>query len=122
MKVLLNKEGYVESYALEGDLTAAIECSEPDDMIAFENHFASFRVRDGTLLLDTERLKALSDAEVLTAFRTQRAVECFPVINRGQLWYDRLTAEQRKELQLWYQAWLDVTQTQTIPAKPKWLK
>lgn len=122
MKVSLNKEGYVESYALEGDLTAAIECSEPDDMIAFENHFASFRVRDGTLLLDTERLKALSDAELLTAFRTQRAVECFPVINRGQLWYDRLTAEQRKELQLWYQAWLDVTQTQTIPAKPKWLK
>lgn len=122
MKVLLNEEGYVESYALEGDLTAAIECSEPDDMVTFENHFASFRVRDGTLLLDTERLKALSDAEALTAFRAQRAVECFPIINRGQLWYNRLTAQQREELQNWYQAWLDVTQTLTVPVKPDWIK
>lgn len=122
MKVLLNEEGYVESYALEGNLMASVECSEPEDMAAFENHFSAFRVRDGTLLLDSERLKELSNAETITAFRIQREAVCFPVINRGEPWYERLTDQQREELQDWYQAWLDVTQTLTVPVKPDWIK
>lgn len=122
MKVLLNEEGYVESYALEGNLMASVEYSEPEDMAAFENHFAAFRVRDGTLLLDSERLKELSNAETITAFRIQREAVCFSVINRGEPWYERLTDQQREELQDWYQAWLDVTQTLTVPVKPDWIK
>lgn len=122
MKVLLNEEGYVKSYALEGNLMASVECSEPEDMATFENHFSAFRVRDGTLLLDSERLKELSNAETITAFRIQRKAVCFPVINRGEPWYERLTDQQREELQDWYQAWLDVTQTLTVPVKPDWIK
>jgi len=122
MKVLLNEAGYVESYALEGELLGAVECDPPEDITVFETHFASFRIHDGTLVMDKEQLDSLCEAETLNGYRQQREKDCFPVINRGQLWYDRLTTEQRKELQLWYQAWLDVTKTQTIPAKPKWLK
>ena len=44
-----------------------------------------------------------------------------PVINRGRLWYDALTGEQLSELKTWYRAWLDGTNTQTIPEKPEWL-
>ena len=58
----------------------------------------------------------------LNKLRQQREVECFPIINRGQLWYDTLTSEQRTELQEWYHAWLDVTETKVIPTKPSWLK
>ena len=32
MKVLLNERGYVESYAMEGDLLDAVETAEPDDL------------------------------------------------------------------------------------------
>ena len=46
---------------------------------------------------------------------------CFSVINRGKLWYERLTNEQIGELKQWYQDWLDVTKTNIIPQMPKWI-
>ena len=53
--------------------------------------------------------------------RQLRAEICFSVINRGKLWYERLTSEQIGELKQWYQAWLDVTKTNIIPQTPNWL-
>lgn len=122
MKALLNEEGYVESYALEGNMVGALECDAPTNLAMFEKNFTAFRIQEGTLILDTERLQANLEVETLDAYRKQREKVCFPIINRGQPWYDRLTSQQREELQIWYQAWLDVTQTQTIPVKPAWLK
>lgn len=57
----------------------------------------------------------------LNELRNQRVEECFPVINRGYLWYMQLSESQMQEMNAWYQAWLDVTVTQTIPQKPEWL-
>lgn len=57
----------------------------------------------------------------LNKLREQREYECFSIINRGELWYARLTNEQRQELNTWYNAWLDVTETKIIPERPKWL-
>lgn len=57
----------------------------------------------------------------LSVIRAQRETECFSVINRGTLWYEKLTAEQKNELSVWYQNWLDAPQTGIIPAKPEWL-
>lgn len=54
--------------------------------------------------------------------RARRQSICFPIINRGQLWYNTLTESQKKELNIWYKAWLDVTETLTEPVKPEWLK
>lgn len=122
MKVLLNEAGYVESYALEGELLGAVECDPPEDLTVFETHFAAFRIRDGILVMDKEQLDSLCEAETLNSYRQQREKDCFPIINRGELWYERLTDQQREELQFWYQAWLDVTKTHTVPAKPEWLK
>ena len=58
----------------------------------------------------------------LSNIRFQRETECFSVINRGALWYDKLTDEQKAELAAWYQAWLDAPQTKVIPARLEWLK
>ena len=58
----------------------------------------------------------------LESLRIRREQECFSVINRGQLWYSILTEEQLAELQTWYKAWLDVTETKVIPEKPSWIK
>ncbi len=46
----------------------------------------------------------------IAELQKKREDACFPVINRGQLWYDRLTEEQLTELADWYQAWCDVTE------------
>ena len=54
--------------------------------------------------------------------RAKRAEICFPIVNRGQVWYDTLTTVQRAELLLWYQSWLDVTKTLQVPKMPCWIK
>lgn len=67
--------------------------------------------------------------EILIGLREMRQEDCFSVINRGILWYERLTTEQKEELKTWYQAWLDVTEETNkdengnyiIPIKPSWL-
>lgn len=121
MKVLLNEQGYVESYALEGELVDALETAEPNDLSHLEKHFTSYRMRDGTLVFD-EGKDAQAQSEAAKAeYRRRRELECFPIINRGQLWYDTLSEGQLSELKNWYQAWLDGTNTQTIPKKPEWL-
>lgn len=121
MKVLLNEQGYVESYALEGDLLDAVETEKPDDLLHFEEHFTAYQVRDGIMVFDDAQAAAEQAEAAKGAYRKRREVECFPVINRGQLWYDTLSEEQLSELKTWYLAWLDGTNTQTIPEKPEWL-
>lgn len=58
----------------------------------------------------------------LKELRRQREAECFSVINRGYLWYSRLSEQQLSELSVWYNAWLNVTETLEIPQKPSWLE
>ena len=121
MKVLLSDQGYVVSYALEGELLDAVEAAEPSDLSHFEEHFTAYQVRDGIMVFDDAQAAAEQAEAAKGAYRKRREVECFPVINRGQLWYDTLTEGQKSELSAWYQAWLDGTNTQTIPEKPEWL-
>ncbi len=66
------------------------------------------------------QLREIEAQEILN-LRAQRESECFPIVNRGHLWYERLTLEQIAELEIWYQAWLDVTATKIVPTKPSWL-
>ena len=121
MKVLLNEQGYVVSYAIEGELLDAVEAAEPADLSHFEEHFTAYRSLDGTLVFDDAQAAAEQAEAAKTAYRQRRQAECFSVINRGRLWYDALTEEQLSELQSWYRAWLYGTNTQTIPEKPEWL-
>ena len=66
-------------------------------------------------------LVPLTNDEILENLRSRREFECFPIINRGQLWYNNLTDAQVEELKIWYQSWLDVTETKIIPNKPNWV-
>ena len=59
--------------------------------------------------------------DYLKHLRSLREKVCFPVINRGKLWYNCLTTEQLAELKRWYHDWLNVTKTLKIPVKPAWL-
>ena len=53
--------------------------------------------------------------------REARSKVCFPVINRGKLWYDRLSPLQLGELKAWYQAWLDAPRTLEYHKETAWL-
>lgn len=122
MKVLLDEKGYITNYALVGDLIDGIEIPDPEDADYFQEHFTAFLVRDGTATFDEEQEKALQNEAVLEDLRNRREVECFSVINRGQLWYEGVTITQLLELRQWYKDWLKVTETLTVPEKPTWLE
>ena len=66
-------------------------------------------------------MKILKGDEIIIALRKERERICFPIINRGKVWYDTLTYEQLAELKKWYHDWLSVTETRRIPITPKWL-
>ena len=91
--------------------------------ITIEDGFADCEASDfnDDLTFDTVKYYERKENSKLDALRRQREVECFPIINRGQLWYDTLTEAQKAELKEWYIAWLDVTDTLVIPNKPNWI-
>ena len=71
----------------------------------------------------------LTEEARLELLRSNRESDCFTIINRGELWYNKLTENQKQELSEWYQKWLDVTEETNkdengnyiIPEKPNWL-
>ncbi len=121
MKVLLDENGFIKSFALIGDLVDGIDIPDPDDVEHFTEHYSAYKVTDGKALLDDIQQKALQDKAVLDDLRTRRETECFSVINRGQLWYEGISIAQLLELRKWYKAWLNVTETKVVPDKPSWL-
>lgn len=54
--------------------------------------------------------------------RVLRETECFAVVDRGPLWYARLSTEQTAELAEWHTAWLDAPETGVIPERLDWLE
>lgn len=54
--------------------------------------------------------------------RVLREEQCFHVVDRSPMWYDRLTCEQLEELVAWHKAWLSAPETGIIPEKPVWLE
>lgn len=121
MIVLTDPSGFVTSFALIGDLDGGIEIPDPADLKHFAEHFTSYRISGNELSFDKAQDESVSTEAKKGEFRALREKECFPVINRGQFWYDTLTSEQTEELKTWYAAWLNVTQTLAVPERPAWL-
>lgn len=121
MQIRINENGYVQSYAEIGNLTNGIEIEAPSDLEHFEVNFEAYQIKNGVLIFDEDKRSQLDNQHILDDLRFEREQQCFPIINRGQLWYEMLSETQVAELQLWYQAWLDVTETLLIPERPGWL-
>lgn len=121
MQVLLNENGYVESYALIGSLVDGIEVPGPEDVEHFEAHYEAYGFADGKITFSDARQTMLEKDKQMAEIRARRETECFTIVNRGQLWYDKLSKKKKEELEQWYQAWLDATNTGVVPEKPAWL-
>lgn len=121
MKILIDENKYLVCFCVDAELNGGIEVETPEDIDAFADVFRAYRYENGSLVLDQSRLDALNDERINNNLRRQREKICFPYINRGELWYSKLTDEQKVELAKWYQAWLDVTTTKVVPDAPMWL-
>lgn len=86
------------------------------------NGVANYAYIDGQIIERTN-VEKMPDVLKLTRAELRRSRErkCFSIVNRGAVWYDNLSDVQKNELQMWYQAWLDVTNTLSEPVTPSWL-
>ena len=116
-KIFINKQGFAASKYIT-DATIPVEVSdkvfEQLETVKFGH---SWKYDSNTGIFNQEPLLTVYNLKEL------RQLECFDIIdNRSILWFNHLTSEQQQELDTWYKAWLDVTDTKIIPDKPEWLK
>ena len=96
-----------------------ITYSDEQYALLFDCDVFHYVAQDATTGLPVKKeISAESKANYL---RKQREKECFPIINRGALWYNKLTETQKQELSAWYEEWLDAPETGVIPTAPAWL-
>lgn len=122
MQIKLNEQGFIDSFAIEGELVDGLELPDPVDIDHFTEHFGSYMVRDGIVQFDEAQASTLAEESEKDILRQRRQTECFSFVNRGQLWYATLSIAQIAELTAWYTAWLKVTETKVVPERPAWLE
>lgn len=119
-QVILDENGFVKEQTTGGNI-GGIEVTLPNDVDDFIANFRAYQLIDGVLVKNESQSKTIEQEKQLNILRRQRRAECFPVINRGALWYNMLTDDQKIELNDWYHKWLDVTETLVIPERPSWV-
>ena len=120
MKIETDQNGYVKNYVIVGESSACGTETEMPEGFGADN-YAAYKLMDGALVLDADRLAALQLADRQNAIRARRERECYSVINRGQLWYEGISLARLAELRQWYKAWRDAPATLIIPDRPAWL-
>lgn len=68
-----------------------------------------------------DELKETSTVEEIREVIRAERMSCFEVVNRGLIWYETITPNQKAELIEWYQAWLEAPETLVIPEKLTWV-
>lgn len=124
----LDDNGFISEFmnvGSEGILPDGIAVEIDVDNFDFDDFLENYRAYkfDGNNVnRDDEQAVIVKDENEKELLRVRRLKECFPIINRGDMWYKTLSEEQEKELNVWYKAWLDVTETKKVPKNPDWLK
>ena len=122
MQIKLNEKGFITDFAIVGTIEGGIEVNEPKDINHFMEHFTAYKVENNAPDFDSEEDNKIETENTKQALRQRRQTECFSYVNRGQLWYATLSVKQIAELTLWYKAWLNVTETMSVPERPAWLE
>ena len=120
-QVKVDENGYVQEMTLAGNI-GGIEVELPENIADYMENFGAYKLIDGKLVKDEQYVSILLEEKQKRQLRRLRESECFKVINRGILWYNTLTEDQKKELDTWYHQWLDVTETLTVPEVPTWIE
>lgn len=120
-QVKIDENGFVLEMSLGGNI-GGIDVELPQNVTDYIENFRAYQLIDGKLLKNEEYAIALVEEQEKKQLRRLREVECFKIVNRGILWYNTLTEEQKQELDAWYHQWLDVTETLVIPENLEWIE
>jgi hypothetical protein len=123
MKLYLDEQDFVQLYALDTDNTDENYVYVSDEYLTehFEAHYRCYRYQEEGLVYCLEQKEAVKEKEEKDEIREARKRICFPVINRGALWYEKLSEQRKEELAAWYEAWLNAPDTMEMPEAPSWL-
>lgn len=124
MKLHLDSNNYVIGYTLSClnyDQLDGVEYVGEVIPADFASNCKNYQYIDGQLVLDADKVAEENAAKELADLRHQREQLCFSYIDRSALWYNKLTTDQKEELNEWYDAWLNVTETRVVPETPEWL-
>lgn len=125
MQILIDNNNYITQIVCDGAEIASdkrIELETPDNFEEIFDNFSCYKYENGQFILDEDK-KIKYELELKkTNIRVDRNNICFPIINRGVLWYNMISEQQRNELNNWYQQWLDAPETLIIPETPNWIK
>jgi hypothetical protein len=104
------------------DSTTVINITEEEVDLVHQRKLYDYKIENNTLIYDPIPIpQDVQDENTRQQLRQKRKMICFPIINRGKLWYDTLTSEQLEELRTWYNAWLNCTTTLIEPVTPSWI-
>ena len=112
--IKINQEGFVKSlYVTDASIDFEVDDELYEKLMTCKIG-KNWKLQDGEFIV-----VELLDDEII---RFRREIECFAIIdNRSQLWWNHLTDDKKNELDVWYEAWLNATETKVIPEKPEWL-
>lgn len=122
MRIETDKTGRVIGWSLDdlaNEQMFSVSCDIPKD---FEENAFFYRYEDGSFIFDPKYKEEYTNGRIMAEIRDKRQTVCFPIVNRGNLWYDLLSDGERAELMVWYKAWLDAPETLIEPEMPEWLK
>lgn len=124
----IDENGFISEFmnvGSEGILPEGIAIEIDIDNFDFDDflmNYQAYKYDGNKIERDDEQAVIVQDENEKELLRVRRLKECFPIINRGDMWYSTLSEDQRTELGVWYQEWLDVTETKIVPNMPSWLK
>jgi hypothetical protein len=64
------------------------------------DNIKGYKYQNGKLVYNEEEYYNILKNQTIENLRDQRRKECFNIINRGQLWYNKLTEQQILELDI----------------------
>lgn len=123
MNVQLDENGYIKNFVICGESpNCTLEVDYPSQFMERMEFAQAWKYDGEKLVFDETRANELKLERQKDEIRWQRQNQCFPIINRGQLWYSRFSNSELEMLKEWYQEWLDAPETMVVPERPEWLE
>ncbi len=110
MKIRTNEEGYVTDYAIIGDISDSVEVPDLSDeeLKAFTENYGAYKLTDGALVLDEDKLaadKAEAEAQALSKQYIPSEQKSAAVVGRMMLKQLTLDDDERIQVSGLYETW-----------------
>jgi len=115
MILQIDNNNYIVGYATVGGIDGGIAVDDSLLQQIDPTKIGYYTYIGGVINFDTQKYDAANAVQHSEDIRARRAYECFVYVDRGKLWYDKLTQSQLTLLKTWYDDWLDAPETKVVP-------